>query len=95
MGPPPLWTHDSTAKSARHTHTHTQAIKLRALCLPVVGNEGELCCTALSSSNSLSSSDRLLPRAEVMAAADESDDFCLFGKLRRRQKRTTVNSSYQ
>jgi len=24
--------------------------------------------------------------AEVMAAVDESEDFCLFGKLRRRQK---------
>ncbi len=52
-----------------------------------MGNEGELCCTALSSSSSLSSSERLLPSAEVMAAVDESDDFCLFGKLKRRQKR--------
>lgn len=51
--------------------------------LPVVGNDGELCCTAFSSRRSLSSSERLLPRAEVMAAVDESDDFCLFGKLRR------------
>lgn len=67
-------------------------VKLKALCLPVVGNEGELCCTALSSSSSLSSSERLLPRAEVMAAVDESDDFCLFGKLKRRQKETTANS---
>lgn len=48
----------------------------------MVGNEGELCCTAFSSSSSRSSSERLLPRAEVMAAVDESEfDFCLFGKL--------------
>ena len=52
----------------------------------MVGKEGELCCTALSSSRSLSSSERLLPRAEVMAADDESDVFCLFGKLRRTEK---------
>lgn len=63
--------------------------------VPVVGNEGELCCTALSSSSSLSSSDRLLPMAEVMAAVDESTDFCLFGKLKRRQTGTTANSSYR
>lgn len=58
------------------------------MCLPVVGNEGELCCTALSSNRSLSSSERLLPRAEVMAAVDESDDFCLFGKLKRWKEET-------
>ena len=53
----------------------------------MVGKEGEFCCTALSSSSSRSSSDRLLPRAEVMAAADESDGFCLFGKLSRGDER--------
>lgn len=58
------------------------------MCVPVVGNEGELCCTALSSSRSLSSSERLLPRAEVIAAVDESDDFCLFGKLKRQKEET-------
>lgn len=61
-------------------------MKPEVLDVPVVGNEGELCCTALSSSSSLSSSDRLLPRAEVMAAVDESDDFCLFGKLETRRR---------
>ena len=45
------------------------------------------CSGALSSSSSRSSSDRLLPRAEVMAAADESDGFCLFGKLSRGDER--------
>lgn len=59
-------------------------ISNRAASVPVVGNDGELCCTALSSWSSRSSSDRLLPRADVMAAEDESDDFCLFGKLDRR-----------
>lgn len=47
----------------------------------MVGKEGEFCWTALSSRSSLSSSDRLLPRAELMAAADWSADFCLLGKL--------------
>ena len=56
----------------------------------MVGKEGEFCCTALSSSSSRSSSDRLLPRAEVMAAADESGGFCLFGKLSRGDRETTV-----
>lgn len=59
----------------------------------VVGNEGELCCTALSSSSSRSSSDRLLPRAEVMAAADESDDFCLLGKLQETQRDSCCRQS--
>ena len=63
-------------------------------CAPVVGKEGEFCCTALSSSSSRSSSDRLLPRAEVMAAADGSDGFCLFGKLSRGDRETTVKCFY-
>ena len=70
--------------------THVHGGKVNPFGAPVVGNEGEFCCTALSSSSSLSSSDRLLPRAEVMAAADESDDFCLFGKLSHREKETTI-----
>lgn len=47
----------------------------------MVANDGELCWTALSSRSSRSSSDRLVPRADAMAAEDESDGFCLFGKL--------------
>lgn len=58
---------------------------MQAVSEPVVGNDGELCCTALSSSSSRSSSDRLLPRAEVMATVDELD-FCLFGKLDERER---------
>lgn len=59
------------------------ATELRPASGPVVGNDGELCWTALSSRSSRSRSDRLVPRAEVMAGEDESDDFCLFGKLDR------------
>lgn len=88
----PLWTHQQYNSFCS---AQTKLIKLRALCLPVVGNEGELCCTALSSSSSLSSSERLLPRAEVMAAVDESDDFCLFGKLRRNKEMTADDNSWQ
>lgn len=81
---PPLWRNNSSISSAYNK----QSLYSRELsvCLPVVGNEGELCCTALSSRRSLSSSERLLPRAEVMAAVDESDDFCLFGKLKRQEE---------
>lgn len=50
-------------------------------CLPVVEKDGAFCCTALSSRRRRSSSDRLLPRADVMAVADESECFCLLGKL--------------
>lgn len=72
----------------------TEAVRVKALCVPVVGNDGELCCTALSSSSSRSSSDRLLPSADVMAAVDEADDFCLFGKLQRRRTETSADSSH-
>lgn len=75
---PPLQTH---YQYNLFCSAQTKPTKVKAWHLPVVGKEGELCCTAFSSSRSLSSSERLLPRAEVMAAVDESEDFCLFGKL--------------
>lgn len=62
------------------------SLALCAASVPVVGKDGELCWTALSSRSSRSRSDRLVPRAEVMAAEDESDDFCLFGKLDREKR---------
>ena len=57
---------------------------LRAAGVPVVGKDGELCWTALSSRSSRSRSVRLVPRADVMADESESDGFCLFGKLDRK-----------
>lgn len=57
-----------------------QALRV-SLCLPVLEKDGAFCCTALSSRRRRSSSDRLLPRAEVMAVDDESECFCLLGKL--------------
>lgn len=52
--------------------------------VPLAAKQGALCCTALSSSRRRSSSDRLQPSAEVMAAEAESEDLSLFGKLQER-----------
>lgn len=46
-----------------------------------VGKPGGLCCTAFNSSNSRSSSERLLPREELITVGEGSADFCLLGKL--------------
>lgn len=43
---------------------------------------GGLCCTAFSSSSRRSSSERLLPREELITVGEGSADFCLLGKLR-------------
>lgn len=46
------------------------------------GKPGGLCCTAFSSSSRRSSSERLLPREELITVGEGSADFCLLGKLR-------------
>lgn len=48
---------------------------------PPVGKPGGLCCTAFSSSSRRSSSERLLPREELIMVGEGSADFCLLGKL--------------
>lgn len=57
---------------------------------PVVpaGKPGGLCWTAFSSSNRRSSSERLLPREELMTVGEGSADFCLLGKLREAEERS-------
>lgn len=52
--------------------------------VPLAAKQGALCCTAFSSSKRRSSSDRLQPSTEVMAAEAESEDLSLFGKLQER-----------
>lgn len=52
------------------------------------GKPGGLCCTAFSSSKSRSSSERLLPREELITVGEGSADFCLLGKLQEAEERS-------
>lgn len=58
-----------------------------------VGKPGGLCCTAFSSSSRRSSSERLLPREELITVGEGSADFCLLGKLRGRGEATVRGAS--
>lgn len=58
--------------------------------IPAEKPEG-LRCTAFSSSNSRSSSERLLPREELITVGDGSADFCLLGKLQEAEERSETS----
>lgn len=61
--------------------TQSQRVRLPRDPILPAGKPGELCCTAFSSSSRRSSSDKLLPREELIIAGEGSADFCLLGKL--------------